>query len=448
MAYKGWLNQKLVQDIAWSALARAAGMAVTFVSGFALARMLGPSDYGIYSMLMAVPLIVSAFVQLGFPQLATRDISRLLASDQAERIRALLFWFSIVIAGGCAVALLMLLGLYSVSKLPLMSIQPKDAALAAFLIPLTAFNNLIVGVLRGLHRNIVAQLQYAVIRPILFTGLLISSSVFASSWITAMVAVSFQAFAAVAAVAIGAVSIKRALPASDHHAKVPRTLHKWIRSALPMGGTDIVRMIEAQIPFLLIAAFLSTKDVGLYRVAVSASALIGLPTSLVVMTIASRLSTFFIKGDISSMERLLAAAALTTTISAAIATVVLIVFGEHLLRIAFGKVYAESWPTLILLCISYCVSSTCAGAMTTLNMCGLERKLFSTYLVGMGVTLTIAIILVQYIGIVGVAIGALFGEVIRCFIMRYLAKRRLGIETSLVGARAYLASCFDCSVSS
>ena len=78
-----------------SLLIRAVGMIATFVLGILLARYLGPSELGLYGMVVAVAMLLAAIAQLGLPTLATREAAIAWSRGDFSELRGILLWFGL-----------------------------------------------------------------------------------------------------------------------------------------------------------------------------------------------------------------------------------------------------------------------------------------------------------------------------------------------------------------
>ena len=312
---------------------------------------------------------------------------------------------------------------------------------ASFLIPLTALANLGVGMLRGLHRTIAAQFQDAFVRPTLFVILLIVVLISTRGTLDATSAVALQTVASALGVLICTANIAVRLPPAVRRAPARADLRHWTVGASAMGGTDIVRMIDAQSAVFIIGSALPVRDVGFYRVALAASALAGLPVTLVILAVMSHMAELHAKGDRVRLQKLLTATALASFLAAAFVTLLFLLFGKPLVALAFGQTYVPAWSSIVVLGLSACVSggfSSAPGVM--LNMCGRERDLLVLFGCAFLVSLTTSIVLLPHFGIVGVALGTLTGELFRAIFVRRAALRHFQIEGSLLAMPKFLRS--------
>ena len=60
------LKEKTVKGVGWSAIDNVAGLAVTFIVGIILARLLSPEDYGLLGLIAIFTAICNCFIGSGF----------------------------------------------------------------------------------------------------------------------------------------------------------------------------------------------------------------------------------------------------------------------------------------------------------------------------------------------------------------------------------------------
>src|SRR5687768_16624966 len=69
------LGARLLRASVGTATLRALSIALTFVVGVLLARVLGPGGYGLYVLVMAITALLTAPTELGLPALVLREVA-------------------------------------------------------------------------------------------------------------------------------------------------------------------------------------------------------------------------------------------------------------------------------------------------------------------------------------------------------------------------------------
>lgn len=429
------LRTQLVHAVIGSAGVRVAGMAVTFLIGVQLARFLGPADYGVYGSIIAITSILAVVAQAGLPQLLTREMSTAATNGEKKAKGALVYFAGFILVASCILAGLLLL---VIALAPgLVSALPRDALLFGLvLVPATALVTLATAGLRGLHRAIDAQFQDALLRPALFALLLFGVGHFAGASMDARRAVILQVVSAVIALLIAVASVVLHLPRALRDAPAQREGRRWAISAVPMAGTELLRIIDGQLPILLLGVLVTLSEVGLYRVAFAIAAFVGLPATLLNLVVMSHVAQLHGEGDKVRLRKVVSAAALVSFVSSIAATFGLVLFGRQAIGLIFGPSFVPAWEPLCVISVAWCVNAFVACAATMLNMCGKEHALALTYMSGTVIGILLLLLLTPAFGTMGAAISLLCAEVFRSAALWLIARRSLGIDCSLFSALA------------
>lgn len=430
MANPNGLSRKLARAVIVSFAVRVVGMGLTFVIGVQLARYLGPEQYGVYAAVIAVAALLTVPAQFGLPQLITREVSVGLATGDHARVRGALFWFTAtIIAAGCV---MMAIGWFGMQLWPWSKMETLTAAYAWGLatIPIAALIALGLGALRGFHRVVSAQVYEALLRPALMAQLMLLVFIL-SGQMTAAMAIALQVVAGLATLFVIIWHLIRITPKAVRAATPKPAEADWIRSALPMTGTEVMRTIDGQYPVLLIGALAPLDELGIFRVALGVSALIGFLSTAVNLVIMPHIAQLYAEQKIRQLELIAVASAAIIVAGSAAMTMGLYIFGRPLIGWAFGDAFAPAWGPLLLIAISYIINGIFGSAAMILNMCGQESKLAQIYFVGPVVGIALTLVLFQWLGVSAMAAGMIASEFAKGIWMTFVARRELGIHASL-----------------
>jgi len=424
------LANELIRAVIGSAGVRFAGMIVTFLVGVQLARYLGPEAYGVYGMAMAMAAILIVFAQLGLPQLITREISGAMAKGDFSRAKGAMIWFPVSVAG--ASLFMMLVGYLGISLWEGKGEGQLGVALywALALVPLFALTNIFASALRGFHKVVRAQIFDAVLRPLLFAGMLFAAFVMLGS-ISPQTALMFHVAAATIILLICAITLFLTLP--DNVRSTLPTLHArtWVSSAVPMTGTEIVRTIDGQYAVLLLGMLVSAHDVGIFRVALATAAFLSVPGTVLTLVIMPYIAKFHAAEETQHLQKLATMSALVSFASTATMTAVIVFFGQSLIKIVFGNDFVSAWPPLVLISIAFTIQGFFGSSATILNMASEEKAVTFAYSVSLMMAVCLSWILIPAYGPLGVGVAMIISEIIKDVIMWRRAHDQLKIDTSL-----------------
>ena len=278
------LGRKLIGALVGGAGVRVLGTAMAFFVGVQLARNLGPTGYGKYGTIMAVVSLLLVPAELALPVLATRDISVFMSQSAPGEVKGVLVWFPLyILASSALVSALGVAGYW----LWFGTQTPDWARLYIWglvIVPVLALGNLGVGVLRGFQRVILSQSYDALLRPALFAVLLFIGIKFVGGF-DAERAMEIQALAAAVSLGLCAITIWFVISPETRRAAPVRRDRASLTSAAPMTATTIIRAFDGQYTMIVFGALASVHDVGLFRVALSTAGFVGIPITLITLTV-------------------------------------------------------------------------------------------------------------------------------------------------------------------
>ena len=160
----------------FSGILNASTIALGFLVSVLLARMLGASGYGAYSLVVAIFSILSIFTQVGIPKLTMRETARALENEEWQRMRSLWRWAVLRIALLSVSVSFFVIGIGFLAPVAWLSEHRRLLALGALIVPLASLGALRGAILRGLGHVILGQLPEAGLRNLLLLTLLVGIS--------------------------------------------------------------------------------------------------------------------------------------------------------------------------------------------------------------------------------------------------------------------------------
>jgi O-antigen/teichoic acid export membrane protein len=422
-------RQAFVRSGLWSLVLRVAGLVSGFALGVLLARMLGPTEFGIYGLVTTAAAIGMSIAQLGTPQLAVRELSVRSAGGDWAAVIAIIRQFAIAVTlAGVGIGLLALAAgaVTGASRFDL-GLIVQGAVLALF----TAHTAVLGAELRGLGALVKGQAMDIAVRPAL-TFAIVATLLLAGGRLSASFALTISNLVALAAVAVSALWLWRAIPrAISVGPAVP-----WLRTALPLGAVDVLRQFDGSYGVVLVGWLSTGVELGVFRVAVACAVLAAMPVTIFHIVLAPTLSRLHAASNRAEMQRLL------TWTAAAMSGVMLPVaiaawfIGKSLIALVFGAAYADAWLPLFLLTLAQLIYAAFGMGPILLAMCDGERDLIRIYLIAVGAAVLAAIPMTLAWGGAGAAAGPLVSASLIGLMSRRYARRELGVEIMAVPARS------------
>lgn len=413
----------------WSLIIRVAGLLSGFALGVVLARILGPTQFGIYGLVATVAAVGMTVAQLGTPQLAVRELSVRAARGDWAGAKAILYEFGTatmlvgVSIGAVALAATVLVG--SPTAILMLVIQ------GALLMLLMSFTGLFAAELRGLGALLKGQSMDITVRPGL-TFIIVAALLLAGIHMDALVALSIQNAVTLAAAVVSALWLWRVIP--RHARSIPAAKSvPWLRAALPLGAVDVLRQVDGSYGVVLVGWLSSGVELGVFRVAVACAVLAAMPVTIFHVLLAPTLSRLNQSGERGEMQRLLSWSG-----GAMVAIMVPIAlgswfFGRPLVALVFGAAYASGSLPLFLLTIAQLIYAIFGMGPILLAMCGGERDLIRIYAIGVVTAFIAAIPITMLWGGAGAALGPIISALFIGILSRAWAHRKLGVEITGLG---------------
>lgn len=423
---------KILSGVAGVFGLKLAGASLGFMNGVLLARLLGPEEFGVYSLLLAAVNFVTVVVLLGLPTITTREVAASAERGQWNQVRNLVrlthFWTLLAVV--MLVALLApLLAAGSLGS----GVTWTLAIASIALLVLNAFSQLRAAILRGLHWVVLADTPELLLRPVLVLVLL-GIVIPLTESATAVHALSIQLCGSALAFAVGAwwlveklpKLMKRASPASTH-----RTL---LLGSWPFLVISVVNTLEPQVSLYLLGYLAGAEAAGLFQAAIQLVGLIAIGLISVNMPLQPRLAAAWARNNTQLVQRLLTDAARLGTGIAVAGGLAILIFAEGVLSL-YGPQYVGAAVALRVLAVGQILNAAAGSCGILVMMTGHQKAALHGTSLALLVNLAVAYVAVPRLGIVG---GALATVVSLCFWNLYLviyARHRLNLNTTVLSTR-------------
>lgn len=407
-----------------------ANAALAYVVTAVLTRVLDPSAFGGYSFVLAFVSVVVLPAQFGIPSLIVREVAAANARGSWALMKGLVRWahqlvgvmaaLSAVAAGS---ALLLVPRLRGVADLPTL-------LWGLLLVPLWPLAGVRGAILRGLRRPAIGQLPEQVLRPALFILLLLIGGRAVGRAATAM---ALNVATTAVAFVVGVLLFLRFRPASFDAVPAEYDRRRWLLSLVPLGLSNSMNTLSAQVGILLLGFLAAPADVAVYRVVSQTALFAGVGYTVLNATISADFAAAFVRGDRRALQRNAVLGSRTSLAVGAPLILAFWLFGRRILGGLFGAPYAVGYEALAVLSLSYLISMAFGSAAALLNMTHHERDVTHCVAVSVVVNVGLSVALVPPFGVAGAAWATVASALyLNVALWRY-AKRRLGVESAFWG---------------
>ena len=399
-----------------------------------LTRLLGPAGFGTYAFALTIVFLASVPAQAGLPPLVVRETSKAAAADRWGQVDRLWAWSG---ATGLLVGVVVA-GLVMLLAWPLSPPAPLGVLAGGLpLVPLLALTAVRAAALRGLRRMVLGQLLDTVARPAVFLLLIgLAAMLTAPQALTPVRAMLLHTAAAALALALATWRLRVAGKGARARAiPDPGQPAAWRRAAVPMGLVASLQVLNTSADVVMLGVLADDADVGIYRVAAQAAALVSFGLVAVNVAIGPQVARDHAAGRHHDLQRLVTASARGAFAFALVSVTVLLAAGGWLLSLFAGPAFAAGATSLKILALGQLVNAGMGSVGLLLQMTGHERDTLRNVAVAAGGNVALNLALIPAFGTAGAATATALTFVLWNGLLWRAVHRRLGIESSALGTR-------------
>jgi O-antigen/teichoic acid export membrane protein len=378
------------------------GSGLTYLLGVYLARALGATDYGLFSLALTLFNVVVLIATLGMETAALRFVSQAGARGLSDRVTIAR---CAVIAGVVGLAAAVTLTAAAPALAERVFDKPDLTPILELFapgIPLATLGAVFVASLQGRHRIVpMVSIRYGLepVGKLVLCSVAIALGFGVDGTVTALLAIYLLSLV----IALASL-FPRAAPASGVDASGLESWRALFVFALPLVVSNLFGVISARSDLLAIGAFLPSQDLAIYAAATQTAAIVALLLSAIESACAPNIAHALGAGNEKLLATLAKTASRWSLMLATLAFVELALFARLVLG-WFGPEFERSAPCLVILAFGHFVASACVSSTSIVLMSGRSRWIMANA-VAMGVVLIAAnLCFVPRFGIVGAAVA-------------------------------------------
>lgn len=407
---------------------RIAAAGFAYVAQVLMARMMGGTEYGIFAAIWVWTAILGHTATLGLSQGACRFLPADEARGRLGDVRGFLLGGAAVsMAGGLAVALIGLVILRLEGTL-LAGPYGAPIVIAAFVLPLFAFQDYLEGVARSQNWALLAIAPPYLLRQGLIMVAMIAS-VLLGAPAEASVAVACTLFATATAVCVQAGYLIHRLAGLFSTGARQYRWREWLRACLPIAGADLAASAFGFVDVVVLGFLMPPASVGLYFAATRIQQFVAFVQYAASAATAQRFSGAKARGDAEGLKRLVRDQAIWTALATALVALAILLAAPLLLGL-FGPEFRQSLPVLAILVAGSVGASLFGPGEDLLTMLGGERlcALITFGMLLLAILLCLA--LVPWLGLTGAALATAGVSILRAAAMAVSARAIHGVATT------------------
>ncbi|MEP1744157.1 MAG: flippase [Kangiellaceae bacterium] len=396
------------------------------ISGIMFARYLGPEEFGKYTYIMSIILIVGLPAAAGLPNLLVREIANYHLEKKWGLLCGVISWSRwYIVKVSCFMIGLMLTGFY---------LEVFDADIerllwvAICLIPLRGGIAQHAAILKGLRRPSISLLPMEIFLPIIVLSLM-SIMIFLEIEFKSKELVLVTIIASFCAFLLSVMLLLNIIRKETK--KSPKRYNKktWNSSLLPMALIVIISTFNTELAVFFLGLLGNSESVAYFKVGMQATILISLGLSSINIVIMPNVARFFKMGDMSKTQELLTKSVQLNLLVSLPILLVLIFFGRFIIGLLFGSEYIDAYPVLVILCVGQFVNVFMGSVGVVLYMTHNEKKALKSLVISLVINIVLLILLVPNHLEIGGAVATSFTMIVWNVLMAKEVKFLTGLKT-------------------
>ncbi|WP_417687643.1 lipopolysaccharide biosynthesis protein [Roseibium sp.] len=413
---------------------RVLGAALAYVSQILLARWMGASDYGVFSVAWTWIIVLGIFACIGFSSSPNRFIPQYLKSGDLERLRGFLVFSragSLFAGLGLAAVGMVLVWVLGDHVSP-DYVQPLTVILLA--LPLFALGGVQDGIARSYDWTSLAMLPTYIWRPLVIPALVLGLLL-----VNGSVSAFDAAVAAVAATWIVALyqllALNRRLRSAVPRGKRTMDVPTWLLISLPMLLVEGFLQLIVSADVIMVSFWHSPDEVAVYFAASKTLALVHFVYFAVRAASAHRFASFIHSDDHDGLANYVHRASRWTFWLSLGTGLALLVVAPLLLSL-FGEGFSSGYPILAVLLVGALMRAAVGPADALLSMSGHQKICAGIYGATFAMNVGLNLMLIPAFGLLGAAIATSISIAFEASSLAFAAWRRLEVKTFFLARAA------------
>ena len=399
--------KKVVKGTTIVLIGTAVGMLLGFASRVIVVRYITLSEYGVFSLAVALMVIFSTVATLGLAQGATRYIAYFRGKNELSKIKGVVFsslGFTLIASVLLSIVLFFTSDILSTKAFddPELSTPLKIFSAA---IPFSVLTGMLITIFRGFDRVDVRVYFQDILQGVLFP-LLLGAVILLGLQFLGVIYASLAA-TVITCLALAIYTMKKSpLPVKGGESASPVGKGLLLFS-LPLLGTAMLGMIILWTDTMMLGYFKTSSDIGLYNGALPLARLMPIPLTSMAFIYVPVVSQLYSRGLMNEMKRsyqVLTKWIFSLSLPLAL---ILLLFPITTLNFLFGYQYTEAAPALRILVVGLLIHTFLGANAMTLMVMGKTRLLLWASLIAVLLNIALNISLIPLWGITGAAVASL-----------------------------------------
>lgn len=408
---------------------RVAAAALVYLSQIVIVRLVGGFEYGIFAYVWVWLIILGQVANLGFGLAVIRFVPEHIVRGETDLARgAIRASRGISLASGLVIASAGIAGVYLLGeRIESHYIWPLYLMLVC--IPLMTLQHVEEGIARGFNWVNLALVPVYIVRVglllvFLAGAILLGAPATAATAMAAGIGATFVSFV------IQFVMIEKHRPGELPRGTTAYRLVPWTLIALPLVIMDSSLLIQTHADLLVLNAFVTPDQLGIYYAAAKTISLIGLINFAVTAVANQKFAALNAAGNHDELGRFIRQTTKWTFWPAVAAAAGLLILGKPLLWL-FSPEFTVGYTVMMILAVGHIAKAYSGQAEMCLSMIGHQKQAAIILIGTMVMNVAINITLIPIWGVNGAAIATVISLILQSILLSAALKRLSGHQALL-----------------
>lgn len=365
-----------------------------------MARWMGVEQFGIYSYVMTIVVMLSVVCQMGFNNGVVRFVSGYFSTEKWDRMRGLIIRSSQIVLISSGIAAVIGVGLTYLSSTALDPQLTQCLYIGFLTTPFIVFLHLKEHVLRSIKKIAMSVFPSQIIIPVLFLIMITSLQYFGKLDVGRAMISNLTATAV--ALMVTSVYVTKSLPSAVLAVKPVFETRHWLTVSLPMLFASIMQIILNRTDILMLGALAGMPAVGLYKAAFQISQLNTFTLTAVNQAFAPMISGLWAKKEKKELQHILSLA-IFITFMATLPLSLGIFFGSETILSVYNKEFMTADWALKILTLGQLVNLSVGPVGFLLIMTGAQNIFLAIVGTGAIINIVLNYLMIPRYGIEGAA---------------------------------------------
>lgn len=407
--------------------------AISLTCTIVLARLLGVSQYGLYAYAISISGLAGACAGLGIPTLVLLRSSVWAATSRWRLFRGMIrFGIAATFATSLLFGILLILVSPLLGKISHTHGFVLSLSLAGVIMVCTAVAQVIEAILQA--RRILARslVPRAIALPIGILGYAGCAHAFKLPLSTVNVLIA-QSVIGVGMLLYLLRMLEKAIPAEARDFSPVIYPVKWLASALPFFGNNMMFIINTQVDILLLGYFKGDASAAVYRVGTRGAQILVLCLAAIATAVQPRMAALYAQGQHKDLAALVTRTTRAGFYIALVFAVLFVTGGTQIILILFGRPFVAAATVLSILTVCRLAHAGTGSLGSFLSMTGKERVLMKALMAESTANVVLNIILIPRWGINGAAFATGASMAAMNTILAFYVYKKWGVDVSIRG---------------